>query len=154
MGYQILGGAEHHHRTFDWCAIVLIRSIHILVSTASPLRFATLKRTGPWLAIRTIPHQLTVSLFSSILLKRLRNEPLPPSRFSLGKAAIPINAFALVYVSVTTVASFFPAVYSPAVADMNWSCAMFGGVLLIACVDYVLRGKKHYIEPARHLNKM
>jgi hypothetical protein len=36
MGYQILGGAEHHHRTFDWCTIVLIRSIHILVSTASP----------------------------------------------------------------------------------------------------------------------
>jgi choline transport protein len=65
-----------------------------------------------------------------------------------------VNAFALLYVTVTCVASFFPAVNSPAVADMNWSCAMFGGVLVIACVDYALRGRKHYIEPARHLNKM
>ena len=99
-------------------------------------------------------HRLTTSPFSSILLKRLRNEPLPPSRFSLGKAAIGVNAFALLYVTVTCIASFFPAVNSPAVADMNWSCAMFGGVLVIACVDYALRGRKHYIEPARHLNKM
>jgi choline transport protein len=96
----------------------------------------------------------TNSPVSSILLKRLRKEPLPPSRFSLGKAAIPINVFAVLYVAVTCIASFFPAVNSPAVADMNWSCAMFGGVLLIACVDYALRGRNHYVEPARHLNKM
>jgi choline transport protein len=106
-----------------------------------------------WLLWRLSSGQLT-PFCSSILLKRLRKEPLPPSRFSLGKAAIPINVFAVLYVAVTCIASFFPAVNSPAVADMNWSCAMFGGVLLIACVDYALRGRKHYVEPARHLNKM
>ena len=106
------------------------------------------------MATRAILHQPANSPLPSILLKRLRNEPFPSSRFSLGKAAIPINALALLYVTVTGIASFFPAVNSPAVADMNWSCAMFGGVLLIACVDYTLRGRMHYVEPARHLNKM
>jgi hypothetical protein len=147
MRDQIFGSAEHHHRASDWRTIVLVRSIHILVSTVPLSRLFDFEKD------RRILDSSTHTI-SSILLKRLRNEPLPPSRFSLGKAAIPINAFALLYVCVTCVASFFPAVNSPSVADMNWSCAMFGGVLVIACVDYALRGRKHYIEPARHLNKM
>lgn len=96
----------------------------------------------------------TNTLSNSILLKRARGEPLPPSRFSLGKAAIAINAFAVLYVTVACIASFFPVVNSTAVEDMNWSCVMFGGVLVIACVDYALRGRKHYVEPVKHLNKM
>jgi choline transport protein len=91
---------------------------------------------------------------NSILQKRLRSEPLPPSRFSLGKFGVPINMFAVVYVTVACIASFFPVVNSTDVADMNWSVVMFGGVLVIACVDYVFRGRKHYVEPVRHLNKM
>jgi hypothetical protein len=31
---------------------------------------------------------------------------------------------------------------------------MFGGVFVIAVVDYLVRGRKHYVEPVRHLNKM
>lgn len=89
-----------------------------------------------------------------MISKRLRNEPLPPSRFSLGKAGMAVNVFAALYVTVACIASFFPVVNSSAVADMNWSVVMFGGTLLIACMDYALRGRKHYIEPVRHLNKM
>ena len=90
----------------------------------------------------------------SILQKRIRGETLPPSRFSLGKFGIAINLFAVLYVTVACIASFFPVVNSSAVADMNWSVVMFGGVLVIACVDYFFRGRKQYIEPAKHLNKI
>ncbi|KAM0699414.1 hypothetical protein Q7P36_001462 [Cladosporium allicinum] len=86
-----------------------------------------------------------------ILQKRLRREPLPPSRFSLGKFGVPINLFAVLYVTVACIASFFPVVNSTDVADMNWSVVMFGGVLVIACVDYALRGRKWYVEPVKHL---
>jgi amino acid transporter len=95
-----------------------------------------------------------LTLAHSILQKRLRSEPLPPSRFSLGKFGVPINIFAVLYVTVACIASFFPVVNSTDVADMNWSVVMFGGVLVIACVDYMFRGRKHYVEPVRHLNKM
>jgi choline transport protein len=67
---------------------------------------------------------------------------------------VPINIFAVLYVTVACIASFFPVVNSADVADMNWSVVMFGGVLVIACVDYVFRGRKHYVEPVRHLNKI
>jgi hypothetical protein len=90
----------------------------------------------------------------SILQKRIRGETLPPSRFALGKFGIAINLFAVLYVTVACIASFFPVVNSSAVTDMNWSIVMFGGVLVIACVDYFFRGRKQYIEPAKHLNKI
>lgn len=60
----------------------------------------------------------------------------------------------MLYVTVACIASFFPVINSSAVADMNWSVVMFGGVLVIACVDYFFRGRKQYIEPAKHLNKI
>lgn len=97
---------------------------------------------------------LLVDCSCSILQKRLRGETLPPCRFALGKFGIAINLFAVLYVTVACIASFFPVVNSSAVADMNWSIVMFGGVLVIACVDYFFRGRKQYIEPAKHLNKI
>ena len=89
-----------------------------------------------------------------ILIKRLKGEPLPPARFSLGKMAVPINIFAVAYVVTAAVASFFPVATPVTTEDMNWSCVMFMGVLIIAVLDYVVRGRKHYIEPLRHLNKL
>lgn len=89
-----------------------------------------------------------------ILAKRLRKEPLPPARFSLGRCGTAVNAFATVYVIVSAAASFFPVTVPTDAENMNWSSVMFGGVLIIACVDYVVRGRKHYTEPRKHLNKI
>lgn len=89
-----------------------------------------------------------------ILAKRLRKEPLPPARFSLGRYGIAINAFATVYVIVSAVDSFFPVTVPTDAENMNWSSVMFGGVFVVACVDYVVRGRKCYTEPRKHLNKI
>jgi choline transport protein len=89
-----------------------------------------------------------------ILIKRLKGEQLPPSRFSMGKFAVPIDMFAFAYVVTAAVAILFPVSLPVNAQDMNWSCVMFGGVFIIADVDYLVRGRKHYVEPVRHLNKM
>lgn len=91
---------------------------------------------------------------SCILIKRLKGEPLPPSRFSLGKYGIACNAFAVLYIVVAAVASFFPVALPVNAQTMNWSCLMFGAVFLIAVADYFVRGRKHYTEPARHVAKV
>jgi hypothetical protein len=147
----VFRGSQHHHRAPHICDIVLLRSIHQLVCyitlSAQALSHYTLPRT-----ILLKGHLTDCSY--SILQKRVRGETLPPSRFSLGKFGIAINLFAVLYVTVACIASFFPVVNSSAVADMNWSVVMFGGVLVIACVDYFFRGRKQYIEPAKHLNKI
>jgi len=87
-------------------------------------------------------------------MKRLKGEQLPPTRFSMGMFAVPVNMFAFAYVVTAAVASFFPVSLPVNAQDMNWSCVMFGGVFMIAVVDYLVRGRKHYVEPVKHLNKM
>lgn len=87
-------------------------------------------------------------------MKRLSGDLLPPARFSLEKFGVPINVFAILYVVVVAVASFFPATIPTGAENMNWSSVMFGGVFIIACLDYAVRGRKQYIEPRLHVNKM
>lgn len=36
----------------------------------------------------------------------------------------------------------------------NWSSVMFSGVLVIAIADYLIRGRKQYVPPVRHIHKM
>jgi hypothetical protein len=85
-----------------------------------------------------------------ILVKRLKGEQLPPpTRFSMGESAVPMNTILFAYVVKAAVASFFPASFPVNAESVNWSCAMFGGVFLIAVVDYLVRGRKHYVEPVK-----
>ncbi|RMY59087.1 hypothetical protein D0863_12058 [Hortaea werneckii] len=90
---------------------------------------------------------------SCMLLKRLQGQPLPPARFSMGRYSVPVNMFAVGYIITAAVASFFPVSVPVDAVSMNWSVVVFGGVLCIACVDYVLRGRKHYVAPVQHVEK-
>ncbi|KAI6796399.1 amino acid permease [Hortaea werneckii] len=90
---------------------------------------------------------------SCMLLKRLRGQPLPPARFSMGRYSVPVNMFAVGYIITAAVASFFPVSVPVDAVSMNWSVVVFGGVLCIACVDYVLRGRRHYVAPVQHVEK-
>ncbi|KAL8629747.1 hypothetical protein Q9189_004541 [Teloschistes chrysophthalmus] len=82
-----------------------------------------------------------------IRLKRFRNEPLLPRRWSLGKFGAPINDAALAFLAVGFVMSFFPITPLPAPADMNWAIAIFVFVIAAAVINYVVSARKHYIAP-------
>jgi hypothetical protein len=65
---------------------------------------------------------------------------------------LPINIFAFAHVVTAAVASFFPVSLLVSAQYMNWCCVMFGGVFIIAVVDYLARGWRHHVGPARHVN--
>lgn len=83
-----------------------------------------------------------------VALKRLRHQPLPPSRWSLGKFSLPVNLFAFTYSCFAIIFVCFPVTtpIDPG-ANMNWAIVMFSGVLLIALVYYFLHGRKVYEGP-------
>ncbi|KAI4284190.1 MAG: hypothetical protein L6R38_001606 [Xanthoria sp. 2 TBL-2021] len=60
-----------------------------------------------------------------ISLKRFRNEPLRPRRWSLGKWGAPINDAAMCFLAVGFVMNFFPITPMPAPVDMNWAIVIF-----------------------------
>lgn len=87
----------------------------------------------------------------SVRLKRLRGQPLLPSRFSLGRWGGPINDVSLAFLLVGFLFSFFPLTPSVGnpdwVADFNWAIIIFSGTCVLAGTYYVLGGGKRYIAP-------
>ena len=82
-----------------------------------------------------------------ILVKRVRGGQLPRARWSLGRLAVPFNAVAVVYLSVVFVISFFPPAREVEVDRMQWSSAMFGGVVVFATGYYYVHGRHQYDGP-------
>lgn len=109
---------------------------------------------GSTAAFNCIVSLLVSSLFTSyfisigcILLKRLKGEPLPPSRWSLGRLAVPLNIFALVYMLWSFIMSFFPVYAVVTALNMNWAILIYGVVMLFAFAMYFTHGRKIYEGP-------
>lgn len=87
----------------------------------------------------------------SVRLKRLRGQPLLPSRFSLGKWGGLVNDISLAFLLVGFVFSFFPL--APSVGDpdwaenFNWAIVIFSGTCILAGTYYLLGGGKRYVAP-------
>ncbi|KAJ6183696.1 hypothetical protein N7519_004997 [Penicillium mononematosum] len=82
-----------------------------------------------------------------VLLKRIRGQPLPPHKWSLGRFGMAINIGALCFLLPVFVFAFFPLTSTVEPDTMNWCVVMYGGILIIAVVYYALRGRHHYIPP-------
>ena len=93
---------------------------------------------------------LLISYITSIgcvRLKRFRNEPLLPRRWSLGKWGGLVNDVALGFLVISFVISFFPTSPAPDAADMNWAILIFGLVIVVAMANYYISAHKHYVPP-------
>lgn len=132
-------------------SILLSLSITIvlaLINIGSTTAFNTI------VALMTSATSFSYALsISCVLMKRLKNEPLPPARFSLGKLGVPINIIAVGYISTAAIASFFPLTVPTTAESMNWSIVMFAGVFGIAAAYYAVRGRHAYVPPVKHVHK-
>ena len=107
----------------------------------------------------TVAFQATISLtvcalFSSyfvsigcIALKRLRREPLPNARWSLGRFGIFINLFAVAFLAFIVFFSFFPTQTQFEADKFNWSIVIYGGIIILSTLYYVTGGKNTYHAP-------
>ncbi|KAI6903080.1 GABA permease-like protein [Hortaea werneckii] len=84
-----------------------------------------------------------------VLLKRIRGEPLPPARWSLGRFGILVNTFGFVYSGVIIVFSCFPSYLPVDAASANYGPLIWVAVMIIAVAVYVVHGKRHYTAPVQ-----
>jgi amino acid transporter len=132
-------------------AVILSLSITVILS---------LINIGSTVAFNSVVSLLVSSLFSSyfisigcILLKRLRGQPLPPSRWSMGRFAIPMNFIAMSYILFAFIMSFFPPSKEVNPSSMNWSILVWGVVIILATISYLFHGCKAYKGPVVYVNK-
>jgi choline transport protein len=88
-----------------------------------------------------------------VALKRIRGEPLLPSKFDLGKWGLPINLIALMFLFFFWMFTFFPVGPHPKMVDMNWASLGYGCVLIFAVVYYVIRGRHVYTGPVEYVRR-
>ncbi|KAJ5518554.1 Amino acid/polyamine transporter I [Penicillium expansum] len=74
-------------------------------------------------------------------------ETLPHHRWSLGKFGMAVNIGALAFLCPLYVFAFFPLTTKVTVETMNWSVAMYVGIVGSATIYYFVRGKHHFIPP-------
>ena len=82
-----------------------------------------------------------------LLAKRLRGEPLPERRWSLGRYGIYLNIISLLFCLPLWFFSFWPLATPVTPASMNWSSTIWGGVLIFAIIYYVFRARHRYTGP-------
>ncbi|KAN0082207.1 Amino acid permease domain containing protein [Elaphomyces granulatus] len=98
------------------------------------------------LALTSLMSSYIISI-SCVIIKRLRGEPLPRRRWSLGKFGLPINIASLIFLMPMFVFSFFPLVTPVDTTTMNWSIVMYAGVIGFATGYYILYGRHKFIPP-------
>lgn len=99
------------------------------------------------LSVGALLTSYTISI-SCVALKRARGIELPPRRWTLGKAGLPLNIGAICFLLLMYVFTFFPiAKAGLAPETMNWSVAMYGGVVILSCIYYLVTARHHYTGP-------
>ncbi|KAH8701089.1 amino acid/polyamine transporter I [Talaromyces proteolyticus] len=122
----------------------------------------SLVNIGSSVAFNAIMSLGTASLLSSYIistfclrLKRWRGEPIPPARWSLGPRWAPIiETVALIFLSLVWVLCFFPVSKDVTAGTMNWSVAIFGGVIIVALVYYYFSARHVYLGPVSRIRTM
>ncbi|KAK0309225.1 hypothetical protein LTR01_004332 [Friedmanniomyces endolithicus] len=132
----------NHNANIPLNAVLVSLGITVLVS---------LINLGSTVALNAINSVTISALMSSYILtiscvvyRRLSGQPLPSRRWSLGRAGMPINIAALVFLTPLFVFAFFPLATPVTPASMNWGIAMFGGVIVLATIYYAVEGRKSY----------
>ena len=82
-----------------------------------------------------------------VLLKRIKGEPLPHARWSLGRAGIAINGFAFLYSAFIIAFSCFPTTIPVDTGSANWAPVVWVAVMILAVLVYLVHGKRHYTAP-------
>lgn len=82
-----------------------------------------------------------------LILKRLRGQPLPPHRWTLGSWGLAVNIAALAFLLPVFVFAMFPATVEVDAVSMNWCAVMYGGIIILATAYYWLRARHVYVPP-------
>jgi choline transport protein len=88
----------------------------------------------------------------ALRLRRIRGEPLPPRRWSLGRYGGLVNDLTLVFLVIAFFFSFWPSYVlvgdvATVLADFNWAVVVLAIVGVLAFVYYFAGGREKYVAP-------
>ena len=128
-------------------AISLVTGVMVLLS---------LINIGSSIALNAILSLSTLALYFSYLIpisllvmKRLRKESIPFGPWRLGRFGLWINLYAIAFGTFIVIFLPWPSATPVNAASMNYAGPVFGGLCLIALLDWIFRGRHYYSGPTR-----
>jgi choline transport protein len=127
---------------------ILIAALLSLINIGSTVALNAITSLG---AVATlISYYLTIGC---IVYRRLTGPTLPVRRWSLGRFGLAINIGSLVFLTPVIFFLTWPLATPVTAAGMNWSSVMLVGVLTIAMIYYVVKGRKEYVGPVMYVRR-
>ena len=128
----------------SWLVTCLLACINI----GSPVAFNSISS----LSISGVVASYIISI-GCMARKRILNEALLPSKFSLGRwPGLALNIVSLAYLTLFFVMSFFPISVNPVPSAMNWAIVMFVGIIGLALLHY-MQARHVYDGPVEYVRK-
>jgi choline transport protein len=125
-------------------------------ATSAACVILALIQIGSTTAFNIVVSLSTLALLSTYMIsigcvfwKRLTSQPLPPTRWSLGRWGVWINGFAFFYSAFVAVFCCFPTFLPVTTSNANWAPVVWAGVIVISVAWYWGFGKSHYTAPVQ-----
>lgn len=92
---------------------------------------------------------------SCILWRRIRfPESLPPTKFSLGRWGVPVNASAVAFCLWSFFWTFWPEESPVTIDNLNWAPVLFVATVIVSLGCYVFGGSQKYKGPVALVEEM
>lgn len=129
--------------------------LHAAITSTVVIALILLIIIGSTAAFNAIVSITTAGLYTSYAIpialmvrKRIKGDVVRMGPWSMGKTGgFAINVLALCYLIISFIFSFFPPAVPVTLETMNWSCVMFGGVVLLGVAWFALVGRKQFHGP-------
>lgn len=79
--------------------------------------------------------------------RRATGYPLQYGPWKLGRFGLATNIIALVFLVITFIFSFFPIAIPVTGATMNWSCVLWGAIMLLGTFWYYIKQRHVFTGP-------
>lgn len=122
-----------------WLQGIVIGLVGVLYLFASDVLQAIL-------SVSTIALTVSYGIPIACLMATGRDKLPPGGTFHLGRLGPICNWISIIYCAITTVFFFFPGDPNPTIQDMNWAIAVFGVMLVVASIFWLVTGRKTYLR--------
>ena len=130
------------------CVSFVITCLLSLVNLGSAVAFNAIVS----LTVGAILSSYIISI-SCVALRKIRGDPLPHARWSLGRAGLACNIIAVLFLLLVYVFAFFPLATPVELPTMNWSSLIYGSVVIFSVCYYFVFGRHAYEGPVVLVNK-
>lgn len=121
---------------------VIFSFVMALINIGSTVAFNAM------LSLSTVALMATyVISIGCVTIKRIKKQPLPPARWSLGRAGLPVNCIAMLYACWAFFWSFWPNSHDVVAENFNYACVIFVGAMAFSTLWYFVHARKSYAGP-------